>query len=681
MDYRLKPVIFLFFIITFLFFNRIDLLHAADTSKQPPKAVKGVLDLSNWDFDTDGVVNCDGEWEFFWNQFIEPSVFVRNLHIIQCSYIDVPGSWKDHVVDGMKISFSGYATYHLLIKTKESESIKAIKFIDMNTAYKLWVNEKLIATNGVVGRTKKEMVPQWLPQVVFFSPSGDNIHIVIHVSNFHFERAGILTSLVFGGEKQVLRLREWRKTVELLIIGILLAMALFNMVLYFGGNKEKSMLLFCLLCITFIIRTMLMGERWMIELFPHFSWDAALKLEIATVFLILLLFTLFTDSLYPRDTHKIINILISAGASIGIIINSIIPTTIAHSVGELFLIILPFGCFYILFILIKASLRKRYGGIFLLTGYCIFLFSVGNDILYMLLIIKSTFLAPLGFIFFVITGYIRYVKYVRAEQELLAREKQLIQTDKLISLGTIASGIAHEVNNPNQSILMSSQTLKTDIACIFELLEENGITKDGEYLTGDYTLAELEKEIPETLSLIMRNSQRIKTIVEELRKYAREEPDALKEDVNINAVIESSIQLLHNQIKQRTHKLNVEYEKEIPLIKGHFQRLEQVIINLIQNACQALPDREKALFISTSYNKKNSKVIITIRDEGVGMDAEVMKKIYEPFFTTKRSAGGTGLGLSISLKIVKDLDGIMEFHSEPGKGTEVHVIFNGKENV
>jgi len=109
------------------------------------------------------------------------------------------------------------------------------------------------------------------------------------------------------------------------------------------------------------------------------------------------------------------------------------------------------------------------------------------------------------------------------------------------------------------------------------------------------------------------------------------------------------------------------------LVRGSFQRLEQVIINLIQNACQALPDKKKGLFVTTSREGGGAGVVITIRDEGSGIRPEDLPRIREPLFTTRQDAGGIGLGLSISSKIIEEHRGSLRFVSEPEKGTTVTI--------
>ncbi|MCP4605567.1 MAG: HAMP domain-containing histidine kinase, partial [Proteobacteria bacterium] len=123
-----------------------------------------------------------------------------------------------------------------------------------------------------------------------------------------------------------------------------------------------------------------------------------------------------------------------------------------------------------------------------------------------------------------------------------------------------------------------------------------------------------------------------------------------------------------------TKNPSVAYGKELPELHGSFQRLEQVIVNLVQNACESLQDREKKICISTRYAPEERSVVVTISDEGVGIPADTLPRIMDPFFTTKRQMSGTGLGLSVSSGIVKDHGGKLSFESEPEKGTKATLI-------
>jgi polar amino acid transport system substrate-binding protein len=144
--------------------------------------------------------------------------------------------------------------------------------------------------------------------------------------------------------------------------------------------------------------------------------------------------------------------------------------------------------------------------------------------------------------------------------------------------------------------------------------------------------------------------------------------------VDINEVLKSAVSLLSNMIKNSTHHFSIKYGNNVPLLKGNFQRLEQVMINLVQNACQALPDSKKGIFISVTFDEQTSKIVINVRDEGSGIPSDTLHHITDPFFTTKHDSGGVGLGLSISSKIIEEHGGSLHFKSEIGAGTTVEIM-------
>ena len=266
-----------------------------------------------------------------------------------------------------------------------------------------------------------------------------------------------------------------------------------------------------------------------------------------------------------------------------------------------------------------------------------------------------------------ITG-IDITEHKRAEEQAKLQQQQLIQADKMATLGILVSGVAHEINNPNNYILLNAKILSkvwNDITPILKQYYE---------MNGDFALAGMpytkaHERIGQLISGTSEGSERIQKIVQSLKDFARQDRGELDQSVDINLVVKSSILIINNLIKKSTTHFSVEYGENLPKIKCNFQQLEQVIINLITNSCHALPNKEKGIIISTSYDMDSKNIIINIQDEGIGIPSESLKHILDPFFTTKRDYGGTGLGLSVSYNIIKDHGGELSFTSELGKGT------------
>jgi PAS domain S-box-containing protein len=261
----------------------------------------------------------------------------------------------------------------------------------------------------------------------------------------------------------------------------------------------------------------------------------------------------------------------------------------------------------------------------------------------------------------------------QAEQEAESRRRQLIEADKLATIGVLVAGVAHEINNPNTFIMMNAPILRRtweDLTPVLDSLRE----EKGDFNLSGLPYSEMRTHIPELFAGITDGSERIRQIVMSLKDYARKDVRDLNQQVNINEVLKAALTLLANPLKKCTHNLEVRYGKDLPPLKGNFQRMEQVLINVIQNSCQSLADPSRKILITTCIDDEG-KVVIIVEDEGSGIPPEHLKHIKDPFFTTKRDCGGTGLGLSISAGIMEEHGGALLFDSRLGIGTTVRIIF------
>lgn len=260
----------------------------------------------------------------------------------------------------------------------------------------------------------------------------------------------------------------------------------------------------------------------------------------------------------------------------------------------------------------------------------------------------------------------------KAEEQAKQQQQQLMHADKMATLGTLVSGVAHEVNNPNNFILLNGKIilkLWDDVKPILAQYYE----KNGDFMLAGMLYSEANQKIGKLILGIINGSERIKNIVQSLKCFARRDRGDLEQVVNINNVVESSIFIVDSLIRKSTKHFSVEYGEDLPDVKGNYQQLEQLVINLLTNSCQSIDDIEKGMKVRTSVCKNCGKVIIDVSDEGISIPPENMQHIMDPFFTTKRDSGGTGLGLSISYDIIKDHGGDLKFVSAPGKGTTATV--------
>jgi signal transduction histidine kinase len=247
--------------------------------------------------------------------------------------------------------------------------------------------------------------------------------------------------------------------------------------------------------------------------------------------------------------------------------------------------------------------------------------------------------------------------------------EQLIQAQKLAATGTLVTGVAHEISNPNNALLLAGSGLERNVTPLLHTVETVG---DAALLrVAGRPFCDVREEIVEQVAVIGRAGNRIRDFVMQLRDFARPRPADLKGNVDVNSAVRKSVSLIAPVIRKATEQFSTDYAHALPPVAGDEQQIEQVIVNLLTNASQALTNREQAIRVSTS--REDEHVLITVQDGGAGMSAENIARIKEPFFTTKHDTGGTGLGLSISDKIIRSHGGTVAFDSTPGNGTTVTV--------
>lgn len=245
----------------------------------------------------------------------------------------------------------------------------------------------------------------------------------------------------------------------------------------------------------------------------------------------------------------------------------------------------------------------------------------------------------------------------QTEEELKNTHSQLIQTAKLASIGELASGVAHELNQPLMVIRTTSQLLMRKLQ-----KKESDIV-----------------EVMEQLGLIERNTKRMMNIINHLRTFSRQSQKEFS-SVDINNVIENCFLMVGEQIRLRSIETEKDLERYLPEVQGDANQLEQVILNLITNAADAIMSKAedgvwnskftgKIKIVSRHANSHQKMVEILIEDNGGGISAVDLQRIFDPFFTTKEVGKGTGLGLSICYGIIQDHGGEIGVDETNSEGT------------
>ena len=267
----------------------------------------------------------------------------------------------------------------------------------------------------------------------------------------------------------------------------------------------------------------------------------------------------------------------------------------------------------------------------------------------------------------------------KAYSQLKSAQSQILQQEKMASIGQLAAGVAHEINNPTGFVMSNLNTLSKYIARIkefiscqtetIEALTTTGLKGKSEYIERlnekrkttkyDYVMADIDSLINESIE----GTERIKTIVQDLKSFSRVDETEYK-PANINAGLESTLNIIWNELK---YKAIVKKElSDIPKTKCNLGQLNQVFMNLLVNAAQAIENHGE-INVKTWHEEDN--IFISISDTGCGIEEDKIGRIFEPFYTTKEVGKGTGLGLSITYDIIRKHNGAIQVKSKPGEGT------------
>ncbi|MDZ7859385.1 MAG: ATP-binding protein [Candidatus Krumholzibacteriota bacterium] len=262
-----------------------------------------------------------------------------------------------------------------------------------------------------------------------------------------------------------------------------------------------------------------------------------------------------------------------------------------------------------------------------------------------------------------VDGILEFYRDVTLEKTY---DQQLQQADKLASIGELVSGIGHEINNPNQFIRGNIKIVKQSFEDMLPLIDEY-YKKNPDLKIARLNYDFFREHIMVLVNDMAHGSERIKSIVEGLRAFTKKDEGLLVDTVEINALIEATTRLVRKEVHKKA-EIKLELGNDLPTFKGNAQKIEQVLVNLIVNASQSIPDDTKGRILVRT-TKTDSNLVVQIIDNGCGMNEKTMKQIFDPFFTTKRAKGGTGLGLAIVYRIIEEHGGKITVNSKPGVGT------------
>ncbi|MCY6369422.1 7TM diverse intracellular signaling domain-containing protein [Clostridium ganghwense] len=377
-------------------------------------AQNGYIDLSKWNFEKDGILELDGEWEFYYNKLYKPEDFSSNT-IKNKQYFKIPSNLNGTVIDGKKLNHYGYMTLRLIIKLNEKDADKflGLKVQNMLTASKIWINGDLTDYHGVVAKNEKQYKPIFKPTLSIFKSKTNYVEIVIQTANFR-EPFSSIESLYIGTKNQILKKQNIQLAIDLFLIGSIFIIALYHLGLFKIRPQNKSTLYFGLFCLDIGMRSLFMGERILVQVFPNMHFEVISKFAAISYYVAVPLFLMFLKELFSEISDQIV----STSKYVGIVMTFICLVTTNKIYDEFAIVsqIYTVGiCLYVLYNLLKLSIRREENAFQVVLGFISIIIALLCDILGYDGYMRIRVAMPIGvFLFIFIQSYMLAKKFSNA---------------------------------------------------------------------------------------------------------------------------------------------------------------------------------------------------------------------------------------------------------------------------
>jgi len=424
----LKPVFFITLAASILIFFFIS--NTTAHCQNTPVVKDGLINLTEWNFAKDGIVNLSGQWKFYWNRHIPPEQIGSQDLSSNSILMKVPGTWNGYSVQDKKISGNGYATYYLRVLIDPKQTHLALKLLDMSSSYRLYINGRQMASSGFPGKVSKKTIPYYQPMVAKFENHLAQLDIVVHVSNFHHMLGGLWEPILLGSEKEIRIDRERHLLIMFFLLGSIFIMGTYHLVLFGIRPKDRSTLYFGIFCLLISIRILCTGERYIIQIFPSISYEMLLKSIYISFYLCVPFFAMYTRLLFPKEvSNTIINLVKASGIFLSIFVLFLSAKIYTYSM-TIFQVLTLLMLIYVVGITFQAVKKKRQGASIFAIGMGILSLSVVNDILCARQIISTGHFVPAGLFVFMFSQAVIITK--KFSTAFATAEKQ--KTDLLMTI-------------------------------------------------------------------------------------------------------------------------------------------------------------------------------------------------------------------------------------------------------
>ncbi len=624
-------------LISFIFYNIYQ-----SKQKAFPKVTNGVLDLTKWDFDKNGIVPLNGQWKFY-NKLLLSHEDFKNSHITETALVDIPSYFRWKHVDSTNIPNQGYGTYRITVKTNSKHNYYALRTESVNTTHRLWVDNTLVTSAGIISQAKEYSIPQIVPQSGNFINDDKDFDIILQTSNYEAKFPQI-DSILLGTEEQILKYKFQKLAFDFFIFGSTFIMGIYNLSLYNNRKKDKTPLMFSMFCFILALRTLFVGERFIISIFPNLNWQIHMKICYTTFLTYITVFLLCISEYYKGVINPRLIKFSKISTLVYLVGIIILPPAVYEYLIIPYEIISILILIYILCILTMLWIYKKENSFLIIIGTVAILITNINDILHEFSLIHTGFYAALGLIvFIVIQSYVVAKIFSKTFIEVEEMSEKLKSADKLKD--EFIADISQSLKNPLSGIISLSESM---------LLDNN-----------------LNKDQLINISLISSTADRLSNMVNYILDFAKlnnNEIKLMKKSVNLKKTVQLAILNFYPSAKDKNLKIYNNISDNLPEVLADENIIKQIFFNLIGNSIKFTQNG----YVSISAYIDGNLLKVSIEDTGKGIPTEKIHNIFnahqEPI--DEENFVNTCMSLTLTRKLIELHGGSLYVKSSLGVGSK-----------
>ncbi|MCX7843127.1 MAG: ATP-binding protein [Clostridia bacterium] len=621
--------------------------------KIQPSAKKGVLDLSDWNFEKNGNVMLNGEWEFYWDKLLTPEYFNLPHGINPDGYAVVPSSWHNNA-GSVPRSQKGKATYRLKVVIPEGMKKFGIKTKNIRMSSIMYINGMEAGNNGKPANSRKEYIMLNKPYSSYFFASSNTMEIIVQVANYDYKSGGIIQPIFLGKQEDIAILTFRNSFVEIFVVACFFISGIYYLGVYLGNKKQKGVLYLGIYALLFSYYVFTDGEKSIYHIFPSVSFEAVMKTKQIAVNITIILICFFIDSLYKKLVPKKLLQLTLALFGGHSILAALLPFRIYSRLEGAFFL---FGMLEYLFLIIavlNASFKQNLEP------------SDKNELLYLaagFICVEITFIDQLVYLYGLkrdsMTGHLSFVLFMLIITQMLSKR----YTNAFKTIESMSARLMELDRLKDEFLVNTSHELKTPLNGIINLTRSMLEKKP----------ANLTNQQQNDLNLVIQAGKRLNSLVNDILDMARLKRGELKLNkvpIDVRTVVDVVIRFVDYLKQDKEIEVINSIPSNLPPAYADKDRIRQIYYNLLSNALKFTQKGE----IVAGGRENGDFLELWVEDTGCGIPSDKHEEIFKPFYQldtidTKENSG-TGLGLSITRNLIELHGGRIRVESVLGKGSK-----------